>query len=190
MTRRLLEDGAEDRVPGRDRVLDRDHLSANLRMLTQPTLRGVLGDEEVEDWAAAAARVALPVEHAGHDDRRARLPGRPTVGGDLRLKRLPGDGVVGADLDRLREHRRDPERVDRAHRMHLVPAREANAVRSLAPREGIGDGDLTIGAAMDEILAREGREPSSASAPSRAASSRISVLLGRPRVANRRRIQK
>jgi hypothetical protein len=117
-------------------------------------LRG--GGEEVQHRAAAPTGVvAVAADRAGKDDRRFRPPlGRP-VGSDARPDRVAAQRVARLDLDRLAEHRRDPERVDRAHCVHLGPAREANPVLGWPAREGVGDGDLAVRAAVNEVLARE-----------------------------------
>lgn len=56
--------------------------------------------------------------------------------------------------------------------------------------EGIGDGDLAVSVAVEEIFAANTSSAESASSPNSAAAARTSALLGRPRLAKRRRIQK
>jgi hypothetical protein len=68
---------------------------------------------------------------------------------------LAGERIARGDLDRLVEHRLDPERVDRTHRLSLVAVREAHAVPGRTAGERVGDGDLTVTAQVNEVLARE-----------------------------------
>lgn len=82
------------------------------------------------------------------------LPGRRAVGGELDVDTLATDRVGGADGNRLAEHRRDPERVDRARRMHGATV-DRDAVRRWPAGEGVGDDDLPVSVDVNEILGDE-----------------------------------
>lgn len=70
-------------------------------------------------------------------------PPFPSAGNHTRTS-SPASGVARRDLDRPAEHRRDAERVDRAHRVRLRPVPEPDTVRSRPLRERIGNDDLPI----------------------------------------------
>src|SRR5207244_11715021 len=103
---------------------------------SEPALGASRRGEEVHDRAAAVAGLAVSAP-AADDDRLLRLPDAVAVGLELDVDFLTGTRVVGRDLDRLAEHRRDPECVECAHRVRLVPDREANAVNGRLAREGV-----------------------------------------------------
>jgi hypothetical protein len=102
---------------------------------------------------------------------------------DPRTNLVAAHRVARLDLDRLTEHWRDPERVDRAHRVHPMPIREVSAVRGRPAGERVGDADLAVGAAMDEILACERLERAvGLEFESFGRRARLATLFGRPSV--------
>jgi hypothetical protein len=71
---------------------------------------------------------------------------------------IAAERISRRDLDRLVEHRRNSERVDRAHGMHLTAVLETNLMSRRPTIEGIGDGDSTVLVEMNQgALARERR---------------------------------
>src|SRR5581483_11086189 len=110
--------------------------------------------EEVEDVAAAAVARPLARATAREHDRRLRLPADDGLRVSVHADLTAAERVVRADLDRLVEHRSDPERVDRAHRLHDTAA-ERDLMSAWVRRERIGNRDRALVVGVHEILARE-----------------------------------
>src|SRR6266511_2145334 len=165
-------------------------MAAYLGSRFQPALAVLPRGEEVERRAAAAPGLAAPAR-AANDDSVAGLPAAHAVGIELDLYLLLRRRIARGDLDRLLEHRRDPERVDRAHRIRLVPSLETNAMCAVGrPENGYGTAISNSRSRWARSSRANVSSARAASSPSRPPASRVSALLGRPPVAKRRRIQK
>ena len=68
------------------------------------------------------------------------------------------DRIARADFDRSLEHRCDPERVDRAHRLDLVETVHQDAVAAVPCRERIRDHRPAVAVGVDEIVASQRSE--------------------------------
>src|SRR6266511_2739244 len=134
-------------------------MAAYLGSRFQPALAVLPRGEEVERRAAAVPGLAAPAR-AANDDSVAGLPAAHAVGIELDLYLLLRKRIARGDLDRLLEHRRDPERVDRAHRIRLVPSLETNAMCRRTTRERVRDGNLKLPIEMGKVLPRERLERS------------------------------
>jgi hypothetical protein len=75
--------------------------------------------------------------------------------GELDVNFPAADWIARVDLDRLLEHRCDPERVDRAHRLHLMLAVDPHPVAAVAGRERVGNGRAAAVVDVNEVFARE-----------------------------------
>jgi hypothetical protein len=85
----------EDGAASRDRVLDRDHLSAYMRVLVQPAF-GVFGaGEEVEHRATAVAGVGVAIVDAGDGRGRLGLPRAAAVGAEVCVEGFVAEGSWG-----------------------------------------------------------------------------------------------
>src|SRR6266571_3442091 len=102
-------------------------MAGELRVLGQIALGVLARLEEVEHVAAAAEARPLATGAAAQHDRLlwfprslARIEPHPDLAGIDRVKRV--------DFDPNSEHRRDPERIDRAHRLHPMLTVDQHAV--------------------------------------------------------------
>src|SRR5262249_28134828 len=154
----LGEDVGEDGAADRDRFLDRDHLSVYVRVLVQPAFRVLGACEEVEHWAAAVAGVGVTIVDAGDDRGGGGPPRGAAVAGEGRVEGPLAEGVAGGGLGRLGGHRRETERVERAHRECLLPIRKPHPVLGRYAGERVGDRDLTVAAEMDKVLTAKRRQ--------------------------------
>src|SRR5579859_7545969 len=115
--------------------------------------------EEVEHGTAAAIARSRLTGRPGQDDRLLWFPPGAVAGIDAHPDLAAAQWVVGEDLDRPLEHRRDPERVDRAHRLHPMRAVDPDTVTARARRKRIGDEDrCSCRIPMSEVLTGERRE--------------------------------
>ncbi len=127
-------------------------------MLAQVPLGAGVRFEVVEDVAAAAEARRVAAAAAGEHDRRSGFPPGAVAGVEPHPDLAAGARVARVDLDRQVEHRSDPERVDRAHRLHQVCVVDQDAVAARSARERVGDDDRALLIRMDEVLAGESRE--------------------------------
>src|SRR5437660_9404021 len=106
-------------------------MAGDLPVLGQIALRVLARFEEVEHVAAAAEARPLATGAAAQHGRLLWFPPRSLARVEPHPDLAGVDRVTRVDFDRNSEHRRDPERIDRAHRLHpalaidqdLVPTR-------------------------------------------------------------------
>src|SRR5438128_12658097 len=110
-------------------------MAADIPMLREIALGVLARLEEVEHVAAAAEARPLATGAPAQDRGRLGLP----PGSIPRIEPHPNfaaaKGIVRVDLDRQSEHRRDPERVDRAHRLDPALAIDQDLVSTRLGRE-------------------------------------------------------
>ncbi len=87
--------------------------------------------EEVEHVAAAAEARPVAGGGAGQHGCAFGPPGGAEVETELYADRVAADRVVRDNLNRQVGHRRDRERIDSAHRLHLAGAVDQDAVTAL-----------------------------------------------------------
>src|SRR5712691_11382310 len=130
-------------------------MAGDLSVLGQIAHRVLARLEEVEYLAAAAEARPLATSDAAQHDRLLWFPPRSLA----RVEPYPDlagiDRVTRVDFDRDSEHRRDPERIDRAHRLHPVLLLDQDTVPARLRRERIGHDRAAVPVDVDEVLARE-----------------------------------
>src|SRR5438552_17760885 len=95
-------------------------MAGDLRVLGQIALGVLARLEEVEHVAAAAEARPLVTGAAAQHDRLLWFPPRSLARVEPHPDLAGIDWVTRVDFDRDSEHQCDPERVDRAHRLHPV----------------------------------------------------------------------
>src|SRR5262249_26495455 len=111
--------------------------------------------KEVEPPPAPGAARPPPMGAAAQHDRLLWFPPRPLLWVEPHPDRAAAEPVARIDLDRQSEHRRDPERVDCAHRLHPARPVDQHAVPARRRRERIRHKRATASVDVDEVLARE-----------------------------------
>src|SRR6266571_6832343 len=114
-------------------------MAGDLPVLGQIALRVLAGLEEVEHVAAAAEARPLTTGAPAQYHRLLRLPPGTLAGIEPHPDLAGIDGVTRMDFDRNSKHRRDSERIDRAHRLDPMLTVDQHAVAARPDRERIGD---------------------------------------------------
>src|SRR6266436_3306413 len=130
-------------------------MAGDLAVLGQIALRVLARLEEVEHVAAAAEARPLATSAAAQHDRLLWFPPRSLARVEPHPDLAGIDGVTRVDFDRNSEHRRDPERIDRAHRLHPMLLLDQDAVPARLRRKRIRHDRTAIPVDVDEVLARE-----------------------------------
>jgi len=131
----LPEDVAKDGLAGGDRVANRDK-RRRVHPGADPAASSSIGRrEEVttgqQPQNDSPERSATPATH----DRGRRLPGSAPAGLEPAAHLATGERSHERISIGFVEHRGDPERVDRAHRVCLAFARKRDAMRGRATGE-------------------------------------------------------
>src|SRR2546422_6236011 len=128
-------------------------MAADVPMLREIALGVRARLEEVEPVAATAEARPLATRTPAQHYRLLWLP----PGSVARVEPDPdlaaAERVVRVDLDRQSEHRRDPERVDRAHRLHPALAVDQHLVPTRLGRERIRHQRAAVRIDVDKVLA-------------------------------------
>src|SRR5438477_12519325 len=129
-------------------------MAGDVRVLGQIAVRVLARLEEVEHVAATAEARPLATSAAQHD-RLLWFPPRSLARVEPHPDLAGIDGVTRVDFDRNSEHRRDPERIDRAHRLHPMLLLYQDTVPARLRRERIRHDRAAVPVDVDEVLARE-----------------------------------
>src|SRR5213080_2818534 len=112
-------------------------MAGDLPALGQIALGVLARLEEVEHVAAAAEARPLAISAAAQHDRLLWFPPRSLARVEPHPDLAGIDRITRVDFDRDSEHRRDPERIDRAHRLNPALAVDQDAVPARLRRERI-----------------------------------------------------
>src|SRR2546430_11723043 len=130
-------------------------MAGALQVLGQISLRVGSRLEEVKYHAAASEARPLATSAAAQHDRLLWFPPRSLARVEPHPDLAGIDGVTRVDFDRNSEHRRDPERVDRAHRLHPMLLLDQDAVPARLRRKRIRHDRAAVPVDVDKVLARE-----------------------------------
>src|SRR5918999_1577315 len=135
---------------------DATDLASDSGSLAQVALRVFARREEVDECAADGRGRAATAIAPREDSRTLGLPADGAAGIHPDPNLLTRQRITRHDLGRLSEHEGDAERIDGAHRVHLVTRTDAYPMPGGPPREGVRHDDLARArVAVDEVLARE-----------------------------------
>src|SRR5437660_12018443 len=130
-------------------------MAGDLPVLGQIALRVLARFEEVEHVAAAAEARPLATSAAAQHDRLLWFPPRSLARVEPHTDLAGIDGVTRVYFDSNSEHRRDPERIERAHRLHPVLLLDQDTVPARLGRERIRHDRAAVPVDVDKVLARE-----------------------------------